>query len=310
MSLPLTEIPALIAAEDTVIYNTIAASMLLFWDLALTFEEEVELIWRSRQGPFTVLFYIIRYLAVGIRVLDLVVYTDVFGYMQPSTPRCLAWVWFEAVGGEVMLICIETLFLLRVFAFYGRHRFLIAILVPLFLGVIAAETTIIAIAVPKMIVIPNPLPPNLHVGACLNLAVPELYSKLVVPALAFQSLMFALVVIRFIRVRLLGGDNSPHLLVVFVRDGTWAFTLIFSVLLWAALTFKEAQKGEVALNWDYTVVSICGSRLILNLRSEAARKHTGSTLDVSIELNDWRKSVFGKNWTKGGETTRTVEDGS
>ena len=78
-----------------------------------------------------------------------------------------------------------------------------------------------------------------------------------VPSLIFESFLFILVAVRFIRTRMQEGISSMPLLIVFVRDGTWAFVLTFgesrseagpgyrstdsapiAAKLWAALTFE------------------------------------------------------------------------
>ena len=51
-----------------------------------------------------------------------------------------------------------------------------------------------------------------------------------VPGLIFESFLFSLVAVRFIRARMEEGISSTPLLVVFVRDGTWAFVLMFGKL--------------------------------------------------------------------------------
>ena len=56
----------------------------------------------------------------------------------------------------------------------------------------------------------------------------HLFSR--VPTLSFDSFLFILVAMRFIRMRMAGGMGDTPLLVVFVRDGTWAFVLIFGEL--------------------------------------------------------------------------------
>ena len=48
-----------------------------------------------------------------------------------------------------------------------------------------------------------------------------------VPGLIFESVLFVLIAVRFIRTRIEDGISSTPLLVVFVRDGTWAFVLMF-----------------------------------------------------------------------------------
>ena len=48
-----------------------------------------------------------------------------------------------------------------------------------------------------------------------------------VPGLIFESFLFILVAVRFIRTRMEDGISNSPLLAVFVRDGTWAFVLMF-----------------------------------------------------------------------------------
>jgi len=54
-----------------------------------------------------------------------------------------------------------------VFAFYGRNRILLASLIVLFLCEISAVVAMIAIAVPKKIMVPSPLPQQISTIACL-----------------------------------------------------------------------------------------------------------------------------------------------
>ena len=51
-----------------------------------------------------------------------------------------------------------------------------------------------------------------------------------VPSLIFETFLFILVAVRFIRMKMEGGMMGTPLLVVFVRDGTWAFVLMFGEL--------------------------------------------------------------------------------
>jgi len=283
MSLPTSDIPALIMIEDAQIYNAVAASMFIFWDHCITFGQEVNLIWSSKLSLVNVLFFIFRYLTFAFRIVDLLLYTDVNGLVPPSSSRCIAWVWLEATVGQILFASLGTLFLIRVFAFYGKSKLLLAVLAILFLCESAAEITILAISVPEMLIVPNRLPWNLHIPACLILNTPALYPKLWIPSLVVQSILFMLVAIKTIQTAIRESIHHQHLLVVFIRDGAWGFALIFAGLLWAALsTSHDLQKGEMALNWSYSLAGFCGSRLILNLRSAAEESTT--TMGVTSDL--------------------------
>lgn len=284
MSLPAAEIPILIIAQDPLIYNTVAASAFFFWEYCITFDEEVDLIWRWNLSLVSIMFHVIRYGTFGIRILELLFYANISGLIQPTVARCTAWIWIEVIVGQVMFICLGILFLLRVFAFYGKSKTLLAGLIVLFVLENAAEITIIVLTVPKMRAIPNPLPTNLHVSACVIVELPVLFAKFWLPALLFQSILFFLVLAKFVQTKRQAGADSPHLLSIFIRDGTWAFTLGFAVLLWGVLAYElEIGKGDVALTWIYSILSFCATRLVLNLRS-AARRRCEATYDTGLNI--------------------------
>jgi hypothetical protein len=133
-----------------------------------------------------------------------------------------------------------------VFAFYGKSKPLLAGLLTLFMCEVSAVVVMIVTTVSKFQIIPNPLPPNLDARSCLLLGAPALFTncwcvkvrkpssrgaqlslRQRIPPLIFQSILFIIIVVKFIKTKLQAGRNSPHLLIVFVRDGIWAFALIF-----------------------------------------------------------------------------------
>ncbi|KAF8529366.1 hypothetical protein JB92DRAFT_2861729 [Gautieria morchelliformis] len=301
MALAAADIPALITAEDAIIYNTLAASMFIFWEHCITFNEEVDLIWRAKKwGTVNTLFVVMRYMAFSIRIVELVFYTNVFGLIRPSTSQCIAWLRFEAASGYILFFCVEVVLMMRVFAFYGRNRLLLVTLLALFACESAARITILGITMPNIVIVPNPLPPHLHAGACLIVSVPSIFSNYWVPGLIFESILFLLVVYQFIQTKRHAEIGSPHVLIVFVRDGAWAFSLIFAFLLWSALSYELTPvKGDVALTWVFSVLGFCGPRLILNLRS--AGVDSVQTIDEDPELEFQREDETGTSGT--GYTT-------
>jgi len=307
MSLTPAQIPGLIIAEEAIIYNTVAASMFIFWEHCITFNEEVDLIWRSKWNLVSLLCFVIRYMTLAIRVVELVFYTNVSGLIHPSLSQCIAWLRFEAASGQILFFSVEIVLIMRVFAFYGRNKLLLAGLITLFVCESCARIVILGITIPKIVIIPSPLSPNLHLGACLVEQVPALFSNYWVPGLIFESILFMLVAARFIQTKLHAEIDSPDVLIVFVRDGAWAFTLIFGVLLWSTLSFELTPvKGDVALTWLYSVLGFCGSRLILNLRGAAAER-TALTDDEGLEFALQKGSNLGTAMTSGAGYTTGME---
>lgn len=48
-----------------------------------------------------------------------------------------------------------------------------------------------------------------------------------IPALAFESILFFLLIAMFVHKRWNKRMNNTHLLIVFVRDGAWGFAVFF-----------------------------------------------------------------------------------
>jgi len=293
MSLSPPQVSELIFGEDALTYHTVAASMLFFWDYCITFGQEVDLIWRRQNGFISVLFCLIRYLTFGVRIAELLVYINTNNLIHPSTSNCVGWIRFEVITGHLLYTFVEILLVIRVFVFYERNKIIIACLVPLILIQHAAAIVILALTVPKILVVPSPLPPNLHVAACLILDIPSFFSNYWKPAIIAEGVLFALMVARFIRSKRHAAISTPYYLVVFLRDGTWAFAVIFAVLLWANLAFSlTPQKGDISLTWIFTVMGLSGSRLILNLRSAAQEQQQLSlSYDTNIELSFMQNDI-------------------
>jgi len=79
-------------------------------------------------------------------------------------------------------------------------------------------------------------------------------------------------VIDFVRFTVI-HKTHVHLLTLFVRDGTVFYAVIFATLLTQVLLYElvNSALAQIAIAWQLTVFSIAGSRLILNLRVNAAK---------------------------------------
>ncbi|KAF8587010.1 hypothetical protein K439DRAFT_1631137 [Ramaria rubella] len=284
MFLPATEIPSFLAIEDSVIYNTIAASSFYFWDQCITFGMEKELIWQKKISAVNVLFYILRYMTMAIRIVELLIYTNVSGLLHLSTGICTAWVYFEAIAGYLVFLAVEILLVMRIYAFYGKGKRVLVFMLILLALEHAACITLLVLGLPNFDITPSPFPSNIHVGACIVVKLTALFPNYWIPGLGFETVLFVLLVIKFVLEKR-SGTGGSHLLIIFVRDGAWAFAIIFAMLLWSTLAFElNPQKGEVALTWLLTGLGFCGSRLILNLRA-AARDASLATRDMSVPMN-------------------------
>ncbi|KIJ53735.1 hypothetical protein M422DRAFT_241979 [Sphaerobolus stellatus SS14] len=273
MDLTLSELIAFLDVEDTVIAHNLAASAFLFWDQLITMREEIELIWCTKWSLVTIVFFISRYVTFTIRAIELVFYTNVSHLLHPSVTGCFIWIWFEALSGHTVISTVEILMMMRIYAFYGRNKNLLIFLFALFTIEHAISLYFLAKTVPHFQIFLNTLPPSLRVSVCIVGKIPDIFTNYWIPCLAFQFILFVLLIAKFFHTKWNTTLSTPHLLAIFVRDGAWAFALIFAALLWAAAAFKSStQEGDIALTWLYSVLGFTGSRLILNLRSAARER--------------------------------------
>jgi len=186
--------------------------------------------------------------------------------VHPSSSNCVGWVAWENISGQILLSCVDVLLIIRVYALYGKNKVLLAILIVFLLCEAAAMTAIIGISIPRTDIIINPFPSNLHVPSCLTLSAPPFSANYWIPGLTFQSILFLFVAIKFVQTRWNAGTDSPPILTVLARDGTWVFAIMFGILLWM---FLSSSTKSILERWVYSVLGICGSRLVLNLRSAA-----------------------------------------
>ncbi|KAF8531924.1 hypothetical protein JB92DRAFT_2847579 [Gautieria morchelliformis] len=273
-----------LVSQSYTTYNTVAASMFTFWDYLLTFGDEVDLVWRSPFSWVTIMFYVIRYLTFFIRIAHLVFCTNAFGVVHVTASDCTIWRWFQVLSGQFLFCAIEILLITRVFAFYGRKKSLLAVLLLLLAAELSAMISLVAISLPMEVAKPNPIP-HIHAAPCIGISQPKMFSSLWVPPLIMQSILFVLLLGRYFWTREETRPGSSSVLGVFFRDHAWAFLLIFAVCLWATLSYELTDHlGEVALTWTYTVLGFCGSRLILNLRSAGREGKGGNATFEDSEL--------------------------
>ena len=198
---------------------------------------------------------------------SLVVNTNSSGLIQLSQTACVAWLWFEAISGLVLAMCVETVLAIR-----GQRplprRGQVTRRHPMYLSVCILWTeqnparihrhTIYGRSggagldhrsrgavhrnypdstavnagrerVPRRehpVAIAQYLVRLKLYGICTSILRCTLFFTRV-PGLIFESVLFILVVVRFIQTWMKGGICGTPLLVVFVRDGAWAFVLIF-----------------------------------------------------------------------------------
>jgi len=259
----------------------------LFYDILVTFSDEVEFLWQAKITPASCLFFFIRYVPCTFCIMVNVAYF----YPQFTTHVCDKWAVVQLVQAGMVIFVAQTFMALRVYAMSGRNKRLIYGLS--IANVLQGLYGIVLMALPGNKGIPVP---DIHMDAyhiCnlypANQSADMAFLSL---SLAYDSFVFmATLVFTF---RTLRSNQPSHLLQVLLRDGVVYFFYIFCANLLWVLCIKYTRPGLKSLqaspNLILTPVMI--SRLTFSLH-EAYRKdlgrrdaHTPQTLAGDVVSDD------------------------
>ncbi|KAF8480659.1 hypothetical protein JB92DRAFT_3102050 [Gautieria morchelliformis] len=275
-----------IREENRLVYHTLASSTILIWNFCISFNQEIDFVWRAgkKWTLINVLFCILRYLGLFLAIVQIVFYTNLTGLLHPSTSTCQAWIWFRAAGGPVLLYSAELLLIMRVYAFYDMSRPLLYSLLILLACHVSVQSVFVALKVPEIIVTPIPFPTNRNVGICLMTSSPAALSFLWIPTFIVEGILFGFIAIRAIQLKPWSRPHAHGIVTVLIRDGSWTFLCIFAASLWLCVAFQtNPEQGNIALTWGLTMIGYCGTPLILNLRSEAL-KSSATTVNTRLGM--------------------------
>ncbi|KAF8525578.1 hypothetical protein BU17DRAFT_62721 [Hysterangium stoloniferum] len=231
--------------------NVVAASMVIFYDYVLTFNDEVELIWKQKLSWVSVMFYITRYLTILIRFAHIVFCSNVFGVIPLKPSGCILWQWFQVMTGQILFWVVELLLILRVFAYYGRKK---AVLVGLLLLLVAncvAIAAMVATSLTSVQFVPN-TDPAIHSGACVGYSIPRRFSSL------WRVIMDVDVVARSYQWNESNRNNGTHLILNLRKEANRDYTQTAFAEASAFVEFKSNTVMEIS----QTTGSIDGSQAI------------------------------------------------
>ncbi|KAG1844814.1 hypothetical protein DFJ58DRAFT_515308 [Suillus subalutaceus] len=123
-------------------YFTVAASVGLIYDWALTFGQEVELIWRQRWSLMTFLYLIVRYVGIGwvvMNILSSVPTISMTDTVSLVINNALSWT------SNVVNVILGVIMIARLHAMYQRSRKVLIFLVVSFLAIRIANVVMVAI---------------------------------------------------------------------------------------------------------------------------------------------------------------------
>lgn len=251
---------------------SLAACVMLFYDIALTMGDEVERVWLRKFTPMTGLWFLNRYLSpLGYVVI-------ITSFHQPwSKEVCNRYVLFPEALKIVTSFTIGVVFIIRTYAIYSRST-TVAVVGALCLAVelgikIWSFTDGTSLTLPEGII-----------GCILVGRNDSRFVFTWIAELAFDSVMFFATLYRVVQQNRMRHGSALNLLNLILRDGVMYFAVIFIANLVTVLMFLLAPPDIKAINASFStlITSLMVSRLILNLRGAADK---GIVVQSAIEMS-------------------------
>ncbi|GJJ13121.1 hypothetical protein Clacol_007371 [Clathrus columnatus] len=188
--------------------------------------------------------------------VELIFYANITGLIKPSIQTCQSWVRFEVISGHCLALSVDVLLAIRTHALYGRSRIMLGVLATILIISQGFGISILVRVIPNFVTTPLPLPSRIHIGACVVLAADPNFPNYLIPTLVTESSFFFLVLVKFIHSKVTTKTHTSHMLIVFLRDGLWAFALVFGVLVWSLVTYKvNPARGDIAITWLFSILA-------------------------------------------------------
>ncbi|KAJ3989940.1 hypothetical protein F5890DRAFT_1483658 [Lentinula detonsa] len=289
-------------------------------DFVLTRQKEKEYVWTMKkplQLTFVkILFVLVRYLAFLIHIVNIVlssIWTVKFpGVLRPPDEVCMTLLIFQIISSHSMLLLLQLILMLRVFALYNRS---------LRMGIFLFLLLVCKLAVSAY----SSLWENMHVLRHLKFGeycIPRITLKeqsVRNPTLVF---IYGELLVQFIihglswkrtiwDLRQYYSHSRPVLLSVVNRDGLKVFTGILVAMAAIGLsTLKISFPVAFVFPCFVSLISALGCRMILNLQTLDALTETGpsSEQNKELELTTINNSIMATSDAPWDSTTFQLDE--
>ncbi|GJE98011.1 hypothetical protein PsYK624_142330 [Phanerochaete sordida] len=241
-----------------VMYGAAGVVTWLVWDTVIHLDVEIDSIWRRPRTWVKFLYFFIRYTPI-IHTLALVI---ALGHNHRySDATCKGWIFYELIYMEVLTLAVEIVLVMRLYALYNANQLVLWAIILAFAAEVAVMVVCLCIVLPGMTFTP----------ACLVAHADGIFVAYWASSLAFETLLFLLTLVKFYH-SVAHAFREQSILGVFLRDGTWAFALIFVAMLLNLLMYKlcTTPLAGMGYGWALAALAFSGAHILLNLQSLGA----------------------------------------
>ncbi|CAL1712778.1 unnamed protein product [Somion occarium] len=254
------------SARDAQVSRWVGVSAVTFlvYDVLINISDEVEYVWRvPRTWAYWAYLYVRHFAMIALASL-LILATNEHNRLGFSSGTCRGWIIYESFLSISLVLLVEAILMIRIYAIFARSKRLLQILSLLFIAECVVSVTGQAFSIINLSF-------SLELG-CVVTSTPPAYMASWIAPLTFQTILFVLTIFKCF-VTMTKKTGSDSVLFIFVRDGIWAYALMFAVMLLNLLMFqlKASPLAPLCFKWALSIISFCGSHVLLNMRRLHAR---------------------------------------
>ncbi|KAI0085679.1 hypothetical protein BDY19DRAFT_908891 [Irpex rosettiformis] len=260
-----------VSGEQTTSASAIAALAWVTWDTIVNFGDENSLPTdlldiSSRPSSWIKWSYaFIRYIPILHEWLLRVGFFIMSNGKTLSASACVGWMIEQLLATWSVILIVDIMLMARANC---RDQTIWVALV----AEIVAMLIAISLTIPKIKLAEN----------CSGMNSPATLMAYWLSSLLFETFLFVLTLHRFFRYIATHHIYDGTFMFIFMRDGTWAFAMIFTVLLLNTLFYQLIHSPLIQAGyfWVLAVMSFTGSHVLLNIR-RFANKQLQETLPTT-----------------------------
>ncbi|KLO20768.1 hypothetical protein SCHPADRAFT_21269 [Schizopora paradoxa] len=269
------ELSTLITDTRTNNYAQLASLAIVFYDYILTFDDEINLVWRQSWSIGKALFFLNRYSGIFALAFN----SSISTIHCPII--CFHWVRYQVGSSIIAFWLVDLILALRVWALWARSKWLLLFLCLLFAATLGTSATLAAEVFRFITVMHRPGP---FAPGCFPMGFPKYTYAIAIPEISNSGVLLLLTLYRTVSTVRKGRRNAPLYFLV-IKDGVLYYLCIMFILLMNAFAFSSFAITAAASGLAVAIPCTFGSRILLNLRKQLRQTDqmgagTAPTLDT------------------------------
>ncbi|THU91445.1 hypothetical protein K435DRAFT_863429 [Dendrothele bispora CBS 962.96] len=259
----------------------------LLYDILLTVDQEVDLLQqRAQWSPFKFLYLYVRYVPFLLQVPLLLVGTEITPRFHFDQSDCYKWEIYQGMVMALVMGPVDYILVARIYALYHAQPIIQIIVSISYIAGLTFMFLGLGLALPGL----------KYDKICHTLAVPNVFMFYGGGEVALQTVLFSLTLYKFIASLRQDGWRSVRgvpIMTLIVRDGTWAFFMLFGLVATQALVYLAGQDGGILYGWMLSSFSFCGYRILLNFTHLPRSRNTTTTTTsrLTTVVSQWTEHI-------------------